>query len=171
MRTRQLAAPLTLALAILIADRVSKMWIDKHISMWDVRAIVPGFINIIHAENSGMAFSLLSTASQAVRSFVLIGLAASVLAVVAVMLWRSVSSVERWALASVLGGAVGNLWDRIARGTVTDFVDVYYGDWHWATFNVADSAITVGALILALHMLVSPNSHTGKSEAPAARVP
>lgn len=171
MKTRQLSGPLTLALVILIADRVSKMWIDKHVSLWDVWPVIPGLVNIIHAENPGMAFSLLSTASPAIRSFVLIGLAASVLVVVAVMLWRSPMPVERWALAAVLGGAVGNLWDRILRGTVTDFVDVYYGEWHWATFNVADSAITVGAIVLALHMLMTPNSHTGKSEAPAARVP
>ena len=163
---KRLAGPLALASAILIADRASKAWIDKHVSAWDVWPLIPGFVNIIHAENPGMAFSLLSTASAAVRSFVLIGLATAVLAVVVGMLWRSVEVVERWALAMVLGGALGNLWDRIARGTVTDWVDVYYRDWHWATFNVADSAISVGALILAVYLLVPR-----KSEASAARVP
>ena len=161
---KKLAEPLTLALAILIADRASKLWVLKHVTAWDIWPIIPGFMNIIHAENPGMAFSLLSTASESTRAFVLIGLATVVLSVVAVMLWRSTGTAERWALALVLGGAVGNLWDRIARGTVTDFVDVYYGDWHWATFNVADSAITVGALLLALQMLIS-------KEPEAARVP
>ena len=113
-----------------------------------------------------MAFSLLSSASPVVRGIVLIGLATAVLAVVAVMLWRSGAGVERWALALVLGGAVGNLWDRIVTGTVTDFVDIYYRDWHWATFNVADSAITAGAILLGLHLLIAP-----RQEAPAARVP
>ena len=163
---KRLAGPLALASAILIADRASKAWIGKHVSAWDVWPLIPGFVNIIHAENPGMAFSLFSTASAAVRSFVLIGLATAVLAVVVGMLWRSVEIVERWALAMVLGGALGNLWDRIARGTVTDWVDVYYRDWHWATFNVADSAISVGALILAVYLLVPR-----KSEASAARVP
>ena len=163
---KRLAGPLALASAILIADRASKAWIGKHVSAWDVWPLIPGFVNIIHAENPGMAFSLLSTASAAVRSFVLIGLATAVLAVVVGMLWRSVEIVERWALAMVLGGALGNLWDRIARGTVTDWVDVYYRDWHWATFNVADSAISVGAVILAVYLLVPR-----KSEASAARVP
>jgi signal peptidase II len=161
---KKLVGPLTLALAILIADRASKLWVLKHVTAWDIWPIIPGFMNIIHAENPGMAFSLLSTASESTRAFVLIGLATVVLSVVAVMLWRSTGTAERWALALVLGGAVGNLWDRIARGTVTDFVDVYYGDWHWATFNVADSAITVGALLLALQMLIS-------KEPEAARVP
>ena len=163
---KRLAGPLALASAILIADRASKAWIGKHVSAWDVWPLIPGFVNIIHAENPGMAFSLLSTASAAVRSFVLIGLATAVLAVVVGMLWRSVEIVERWALAMVLGGALGNLWDRMARGTVTDWVDVYYRDWHWATFNVADSAISVGAVILAVYLLVPR-----KSEASAARVP
>jgi signal peptidase II len=161
---KKLVGPLALALAILIADRASKLWVLKHVTAWDIWPIIPGFMNIIHAENPGMAFSLLSTASESTRAFVLIGLATVVLSVVAVMLWRSTGTAERWALALVLGGAVGNLWDRIARGTVTDFVDVYYGDWHWATFNVADSAITVGALLLALQMLIS-------KEPEAARVP
>ena len=163
---KRLAGPLALASAILIADRASKAWIGKHVSAWDVWPLIPGFVNIIHAENPGMAFSLLSTASAAVRSFVLIGLATAVLAVVVGMLWRSAEIVERWALAMVLGGALGNLWDRMARGTVTDWVDVYYRDWHWATFNVADSAISIGAVILAVYLLVPR-----KSEASAARVP
>ncbi len=150
---RQLAAPLALSSAILIADRASKMWIDKHISAWDIWPVIPGWVNIIHAENPGMAFSLLSTASPAIRGVVLIGLASAVLSVVAVMFWRSTSSLERWALALVMGGAAGNLWDRVMRGTVTDFIDFYRGEWHWATFNIADSAISVGAVVLALSMM------------------
>jgi signal peptidase II len=169
---KQLAGPLALSSAVLAADRLSKAWIYRNVTVWDVWPVVPGWVNIIHAENPGMAFSLLSTASAGVRSFVLIGLATVVLAIVAVMLVRSASTVERWSLALVLGGAVGNLWDRIARGTVTDFVDVYHGEWHWATFNVADSAISVGAVLLALTMLIPSKAHPSKNaEAPAARVP
>ena len=150
---RQLAAPLALSLAILIADRASKIWIDKYISAWDIWPVIPGWVNIIHAENPGMAFSLLSTASPAIRGVVLIGLASAVLSAVAVMFWRSTSLLERWALALVMGGAAGNLWDRVMRGTVTDFIDFYRGEWHWATFNIADSAISAGAVVLALSMM------------------
>ena len=166
----RLAAPLALASAILIADRASKIWINAHVSMWDVWPVVPGFVNIIHAENPGMAFSLLSTASPAIRGFVLVGLATGVLAVVAMMLWRSQSAAERVALSMVLGGAVGNLWDRLARGTVTDFIDVFYGEWHWATFNVADAAITTGALFLALLMILPSHNPSKTGEAPVERV-
>ena len=160
---RQLAAPLALAAAILIADRASKVWIVKHISAWDIWPVIPGWVNIIHAENPGMAFSLLSTASPAIRAVVLVGLASAVLSVVAVMFWRSTFWLERWALALVMGGAAGNLWDRVMRGTVTDFIDFYRGEWHWATFNVADSAISAGAVLLALSMLKPPKVTSGVS--------
>ncbi len=150
---RQLGAPLALASAILVADRATKVWIDKHISACDMWPVIPGWVNIIHVENPGMAFSLLSTASPGIRAVVLVGLAAVVLSVVVVMFWRSTSRLERWALSLVLGGATGNLWDRVVRGTVTDFIDFYRGEWHWATFNVADSAISIGAVLLALSML------------------
>lgn len=146
--------PLAASLTILAADRASKIWIDRNVSAWDIHAVIPGFLNIIHAENPGMAFSLLANAPEFVRRLVLVGVAGLVLVLVAVMFWRATVALERWALALVLGGAVGNLWDRLARGTVTDFVDVYYGDWHWATFNVADAAITTGAILLALHMMI-----------------
>ena len=172
---RGLALPLVLAAAIVAADRASKAWIEKNISAMDVWPVIPGFVNVIHVKNPGMAFSLLSTASPAIRQFVLVGLATLVLAAVAVMFWRSTLRAERWALALVLGGAVGNLWDRVGRGKVTDFIDAYYGEWHWATFNVADSAITTGAILLALSMLLAPSPGSPaaqqKPEEPAAHVP
>jgi lipoprotein signal peptidase len=93
---KKLVGPLALALAILIADRASKLWVLQHVTAWDIWPIIPGFMNIIHAENPGMAFSLLSTASESTRAFVLIGLATVVLSVVAVMLWRSTGTAERW---------------------------------------------------------------------------
>ena len=157
---RHRLAPLAAALAILAADRVTKVWIERNVSAWDIRSVIPGFLNIIHAENRGMAFSLLANAPESVRGFSLIGVAGIVLVFVALMFWRAAANLERWALALVMGGAVGNLWDRILRGSVTDFIDVYYGDWHWATFNVADSAITCGALLLGLHLLLTSSAST-----------
>lgn len=156
--------PAVAAAAVLIADRGSKMWIDRNVTAWDVWPVIPGVLNIIHAENRGMAFSLLSTAEDPLRSIVLVGMASVVLALVGWMWWRSEAEIERWALALVMGGAVGNLWDRVLRGSVTDFIDVYYRDWHWATFNIADSAITAGAILLGLHLLLAPKQE------PAARV-
>lgn len=166
MKQRRL--PLAAALAILAADRASKLWIERNISAWDIWAVIPGFFNIIHAENRGMAFSLLENAPEPVRGVALIGVAGLVLVLVAVMFWRAEASLERWALALVIGGAVGNLWDRILRGSVTDFIDVYYGDWHWATFNVADSAITCGAILLGIHMITTRSSSSSTSSQPGA---
>lgn len=155
--------PLAAALAILAADRLSKIWIERNVSAWDIRAVIPGFLNIIHAENRGMAFSLLENAPEPMRGLMLIGVAGLVLVFVALMFWRAEAGLERWALALVMGGAVGNLWDRILRGAVTDFIDFYYGDWHWATFNVADSAITCGAILLGAHLLLSRGAGSEES--------
>jgi len=154
--------PLAAAAAVLIADRGTKLWIDQNVSAWDVWPVIPGVLNIIHAENRGMAFSLLASAADPLRSIVLVVLASVVLALVGWMWWRSESEIERWALALVTGGAAGNLWDRVLRGSVTDFIDLYYRDWHWATFNIADSAITAGAILLGLQLLLAPKQEPAR---------
>ena len=156
-----------LAMCVFGVDRVTKMWIDAKVGPWDVLPVIPGFFNIIHSENRGMAFSLLADAPESVRSLVLVGISGAVLLFVAVMLWQAGRGLERLALTLVMGGAMGNLWDRIFRGSVTDFLDFYIGEYHWATFNVADSAITIGAILLAWEMLRSrrpaPSTPQGKA--------
>jgi signal peptidase II len=149
---KQRLAPLLISLAVFAADRASKAWIDRNVTAWDIWPVVPGLFNIIHAENRGMAFSILENASGPVRSFVLLGVAGLVLVFVGWMLWHATSRLHRLALALVFGGALGNLYDRVLRGSVTDFLDFYFRGWHWATFNIADSAITVGAVLLALDL-------------------
>ena len=94
MRHR-LAGPLAVAAAVMALDRMSKVWITRHVSAWDVWPVIQGYVNIIHAENPGMAFSLLATASDTVRTFVLIGLASVVLVLVTMMLWRSSGGLPR----------------------------------------------------------------------------
>ena len=147
-------APFAFSLLVLALDRVTKLWIERNLSAVDTWVIIPGLFNIIHAENRGMAFSLLADASPAWRAFLLIGVSLAVVGFLAVLLWREGSARknlrERAALSLVVGGAIGNLYDRITRGSVTDFLDVYIGEYHWPTFNVADSAITVGAALLVL---------------------
>jgi signal peptidase II len=156
--TRRLL-PFLLSAALFVVDRVSKVWIDRNIGAFDTWAIIPGFFNIIHAENRGMAFSLMADWTSAWRSIFLIGVSSAVLVFVAVMLWQARTLLQRSALTLVLGGAVGNLYDRLVRGSVTDFLDIYVGDYHWPTFNVADSAITVGALLLVSELLLSRGKH------------
>jgi signal peptidase II len=145
-----------LSAAIVALDRLTKIWIEASVGPYDTLIIIPGFLNIIHTTNRGMAFSLFSDASELTRRLLLIGVSLLVMGFVAVMLWqsaaRSAGKWQRLALSLVLGGAIGNLHDRIFSGAVTDFVDLYLGDYHWPTFNIADSAITVGAVFLLLDL-------------------
>lgn len=151
------------ALLILIADRISKLLILHSMAPFDSISIIPGWLRIVHAENPGAAFGILAEGNPIVRGIVLIGISGAVLVFVASALWsRSIafrSGATRFGLAFILGGALGNLSDRIFRGTVTDFIEVYHGTWSFPAFNVADSAITVGAALL-LFDLIKPH---GKS--------
>ena len=143
---------------IFALDWISKRWIEQHVSFWDTRTVIPGLFSIVHAQNRGAAFSLLADAPDAVRGVVLIGLSGLVTLVVAWMFRSALMKPEtytaagRLALALVLGGALGNLYDRILRGSVTDFLLVYWQDWQWPAFNVADSAISVGAVLLLIDL-------------------
>jgi len=152
-----------LVAVIIVLDRLTKLWIQAEVSLYDSRTVIPGFFDIVHAENRGMAFGLFSDGESAIRRLLLVGVALVVLLAVAAMLWKLPSQTGRTsrltgsALVLVLGGAIGNLYDRAFRGSVTDFLDVYVGDWHWPAFNVADSAITIGAALLALSLLLHKN--------------
>lgn len=153
---KQRAIVFSIALAIFAIDRLTKIWVDQNLSAFDTRTVIPGFFNLIHSENTGMAFSILADASSQVRKVVLVGFSSVVLMFVAGMLWQAAPSQQRAqkaALTLVFGGATGNLYDRIMRGSVTDFLDFYLGTYHWATFNVADAAITAGAILLGIEML------------------
>ncbi|MDQ2949130.1 MAG: signal peptidase II [Acidobacteriota bacterium] len=126
-------------------------------SALDAVPVIPGWLQIIHTENPGAAFGMLAEGNPFLRSAVLIGVSALVLVFVAFALWGRGSSysapMTRFGLALILGGAVGNLYDRVTRGTVTDFIEVFHGTWSFPAFNVADSAITVGAVFLLWDLL------------------
>ena len=143
------AAWLAGAAAIAAVDQLAKEWALA--ALTTPVAVLPS-LNLILVHNPGAAFGLLAQAGGWQRWFFIVaGVAIGVF--VAMWLRRCARSRRRWqaaALCLVLGGAAGNLWDRIVRGTVVDFIDIYYGRYHWPTFNVADSAITVGATILVL---------------------
>ena len=116
-------------------------------------AIVPGFLNFVHEENPGVAFGLLSDSTAAWRGAILIVVSALVLGYIAILLWRSRTGPAvglRLALALILAGALGNLFDRVAHGTVTDFIEVHSGTHYFPVFNVADSSISVGGTLLVL---------------------
>jgi signal peptidase II len=146
-RVRALAAWVALSLAIALCDQGSKAFIGSLLASGEARAIT-AFFNLVLVYNRGAAFSLLAGASGWQREF-FTGVALVASAVILTLLWRK--SGDRLfcaGLALVLGGALGNLWDRVALGHVVDFLDVHAFGYHWPAFNLADSAITVGAALL-----------------------
>jgi signal peptidase II len=148
--------PLLMSAAIFAGDQATKAWVRGAYALWSTHPVIPGFFNLVHAENKGAAFSLLNDAPPAVRTVVLIGLAGAVTLFLAYSLLRAPAAGEsartRYGFALILGGAVGNLYDRIASGAVTDFLEFFIGTYAWPAFNVADSAITVGAGLLLLDL-------------------
>ena len=154
-----------LALLIVLADRVTKLLILHSMRSYETISVIPGWLRIVHAENPGAAFGVLAEGNPILRSIVLIGISGAVLVFVASALWTRNgafrSTGTRFGLAFILGGAFGNLYDRIFRGTVTDFIEVYHGAWSFPAFNVADSAITIGAVLL-LFDLLKPRSKSIK---------
>jgi signal peptidase II len=144
-----------LSAIVFAIDRLSKSMIEAHVSTFDVHPVIPGFFDIVHSQNRGVAFGLMNDSTSAWRTVVLIVFSAAALLLVAGMLWRA-SRLDRWTatgLALVMGGAAGNLFDRIVWGRVTDFLEFYIGDLHWPTFNVADSCIVIGSGLLLLELL------------------
>lgn len=157
MEPRRLS--LSLAGGVILVDRVTKFWIECSVRFSENVTVIPGFFDIVHTRNRGMAFGLFSSSASPWRTVLLVGVAAIVLLFVAGLIWRlprQLAPGHRFtpaALGLILGGAVGNLYDRLVRGSVTDFLDFYVGAWHWPAFNAADSAITIGAALLALDLL------------------
>ena len=144
-----------LAGAVFAFDRLTKSIIDASMSAADVHTVIPGFFDIVHSQNRGVAFGLMNDTNSPWRTFLLIVFSAGALLLVGGMLWRG-SRLDRWThwgLALVLGGAAGNLFDRIVWGHVTDFLEFYIGSLHWPAFNVADSSIVIGSGLLLLDLL------------------
>ncbi|MFZ2405058.1 MAG: signal peptidase II [Methylobacter sp.] len=139
---------LWLSLLAVILDQVSKLTIAGSMQLYESIEIMP-FFKLTYVHNTGAAFSFLSEAGGWQRWF-FAGLALAISAGIAVWLTRlkEHETLLAVALALVLGGAVGNLIDRLAYGYVIDFLDVYYDAWHWPAFNIADSAITLGVMLM-----------------------
>ncbi len=139
---------LVLALVLVVADQVTKAWVLAALTPYEPIAVTP-FFNLVLVHNTGAAFSLLADAGGWQRWFFVV-LTVVIAAVVTVWLVRSArhQRATPLALALVLGGAIGNLIDRLRFGHVIDFLDFHAGGWHWPAFNLADSAITCGAVLL-----------------------
>jgi signal peptidase II len=148
----------TVSAVIFALDRATKVWIEKTVDLWDSYAVIPGFFNIVHTKNRGAAFGMFAEGDSQLRTFLLIGVSAVVLLYISYVLLKpgrggfAATRVTTLGLALVLGGALGNIYDRVMFAEVTDFLEFYSGTWRFAAFNVADSAITVGAGLLILDM-------------------
>src|SRR5438874_13535776 len=144
-----------LSAAIFAVDRITKQVIETRVSVFDTHTIIPGFFDIVHARNRGAAFSIFAESTSPLRPFFLIGLSLAALILVAGIL-RHASRLDKptaIGLSLILGGALGNVFDRIVSGAVTDFLDFYIRDLHWPAFNVADSAIVIGSGLLLVSLL------------------
>lgn len=148
---------LWLSAVVLILDQCSKLIADSLLQFNQPVPLLP-FLDLRMVYNPGAAFSFLSDASGWQRWF-FVGLTLLVSLVLVVWLRRLSAGQARLALALslILGGAAGNLIDRVVYGHVIDFIDLYYGDWHWPVFNLADSAITLGAGLLILDAMLGRN--------------
>ena len=158
---RKLPWLLLLSAVIITLDRITKSIVSSHIALGDGILVIPGFLRITHWLNEGAAFSLFadSASPNAVR-WGLIGFSglAAIAVLIALIRLGSRFTLATIALALVLGGALGNLHDRIAYGSVVDFIEVHIFGYHWPDFNVADSSIVVGACLLLLDSLLPRKS-------------
>lgn len=147
-----------LSVIVVILDQISKYWLSHHFFLGETKPILP-FFNLVLAHNQGAAFSFLSHAGN-LASFMFATIAAIVSIGIIIWLYRLPKD-KIWyaiALAFILGGALGNLIDRIHYGYVIDFIEVYYQQWYFPAFNLADSAITLGAVILIIDLIFSKKS-------------
>ena len=141
---------------IIVADQITKLLVHRSLGLYDSIAVIPGFFDLVHVRNEGVAFGLLNDTDLGFKAVI-----TSALAVAALLgiIWyaRQLQAHERLArlgVAAILGGAIGNLIDRVRLGYVLDFVDVYWGTWHFWAFNVADASITVGAILVMTDLLL-----------------
>ena len=143
------------ALGVIILDQASKFVIAATIGYYESIPVIGGFFNLVHVRNRGMAFGLMNRPDAGIPLYFLI--AVTIIAVLLIIIWSvRLKHDERgllFGLSLILGGAVGNLIDRIRLREVIDFLDVYIGSYHWPAFNIADSAITIGAIWIAVYII------------------
>jgi len=144
------------ALTILLLDQVSKWLAINHLEPHQILSVIPGFFNIILVKNRGMAFGIFSQARSGFYYYFLISTTIAAIVVILFFFFYWTKRNQKWltvGLSLILGGAIGNLIDRVRLGYVIDFLDFFLKDYHWHTFNVADSAVTVGTFWLLINIM------------------
>lgn len=152
-----------IALLVVIVDRWTKRLVSAHIGLYSHIQIIPGFFRLTHTENTGAAFSLFADSPADWKTALLIGFSAVAMVIVSGLLWKQSQALTTTgiALSLILGGAGGNLWDRVASGRVVDFLLFYVKQYQWPVFNLADSSIVIGASLLVLEILFHKSSSNG----------
>ena len=144
------------ALPVFVLDQLAKLYIVRHLKLFEQIDLIPNWLAITYTLNPGAAFSLFATLPPTMRDLLLDGLAGAAVVVLGVLLARGARPTAiSVAFALIMGGAAGNLYDRVVHGRVIDFIYVHYYSWSYPVFNLADSAITIGVAIILIHSVFS----------------
>ncbi|MBI5639528.1 MAG: signal peptidase II [Nitrospirae bacterium] len=144
--------PFLLSAGVFIVDQITKLFIKEHLTLFEAIPVLP-FFSIVYVENIGSAFGLFKSLGN------IFFISVSVVAIVVLTVLVLKEQENRLSFSLILGGAAGNLTDRLAHGYVIDFLDIYIGRYHWPAFNVADSALTIGIILVAANALL-PAGHS-----------
>lgn len=163
MTRAKLIHVLLLAVLVLVPDQITKKVVAEKIEHLDSITVVECCVHLAHVHNRGGAFGMFSSAREGWKKVLFTGASFAALGflIYLIVLAGPAQRFQLSALAIILGGAVGNLWDRIRQGFVVDFIDVHYQNWHWPAFNIADIAITVGIALILLEMIVAGRTEVG----------
>ena len=144
-----------IALGVVVADQATKAAVVARFTDDAMVTIIPGLFRLVHVENRGIAFGLFSDSSSPLAGTILLLISMAAIVLIGVLLWQHhpAATGTGIGLAVILGGASGNLVDRLLRGQVVDFLDFYIASYHWPAFNIADSAICIGAGLLLLDLI------------------
>ncbi len=164
MKNKYLSVGLIMG-TILILDQCTKHFVDTHIRRHEIITVIPGFFNLTNVRNPGAAFGILSDMHGMWRSLFFISVTLAALVVIAALIRKTHERLLVLAFSLIAGGAIGNVIDRVRYGEVVDFIQWYVKSYYWPSFNVADSAISIGVALLAVDMLFrTPRSHGDTEE-------
>ena len=157
-------ADLWIALAVVVLDQIVKAIVRREIALNESITVIPGFFDLTRVHNTGTAFGFMNSTDFPFKTVILACIAIGALAALA--MYAATLPAHQWlariGLALILGGAAGNLIDRITEGYVVDFVDLYWSGWHFWAFNVADESITVGVALMILDLLGAGSRHVSR---------
>lgn len=163
------------ATGMIALDQATKLWVSSSMEVWTGHPVIPGFFNLVHVLNRGAAFGFLNDGGIAWQRpfFVGVGLAATAVILYLLRTGYARDRLSATALGLILGGALGNLVDRVRMGLVVDFLDFFVGRWHWPAFNVADMGISIGVTALLVSFYIGERGPrrrgTGRTNTPQSR--